>query len=303
MIEIGTGDGYAEQARLYRELADIETDHQRRYFIGERLAQIGDTRPGTGVKDGLPDIAWLSVDDSDGPYAFAFGTFAVKPFYIARYLTTVAQFQAFADSGAYDDPHWWEGFPTECQPQAHNVSKNSNANAPHDTVSWYQAVAFGRWLTVQCDGLVLAHPSGISLRVGENAVIRLPAEWEWQWAAQGDTEARTYPWGKWDDQPRANTGEAGVNERSSAVGMYPHGTARCGALDMAGNLWEWCQSQRSDTALLNGYATGESKVLRGGSFYEPARDAAAAYSNQDFPIHMFYRFGFRLVVGRRVETL
>ena len=109
-------------------------------------------------------------------------------------------------------------------------------NYPRDSVSWYQAVAFSRWLDAKYreHGVV----SGSS-RTG-NWQIRLPTEWEWQWMAQNGTEAREYPWGKWDEHPRANTTEAGIGDRSTAVGMYPHGAAECGALDVAGNLFEWC---------------------------------------------------------------
>ena len=41
--------------------------------------------------------------------------------------------------------------------------------------------------------------------------IRLPLEWEWQWAAQNGDEARKYPWGDW--KPGfANTNEAGFGQ-------------------------------------------------------------------------------------------
>ncbi|MEL6526950.1 MAG: hypothetical protein AAFQ07_14695, partial [Chloroflexota bacterium] len=50
-----------EQERLYRELEDVNTTHQRRYDIGERLSRIGDYREGIGVKNGLPEIVWLLV--------------------------------------------------------------------------------------------------------------------------------------------------------------------------------------------------------------------------------------------------
>ena len=88
-------------------------------------------------------------------------------------------------------------------------------------------------------GVEMPHPSGKGvLRVSDNAQVRLPTEWEWQWAAQNGTEGRTYPWGE-PDTRHTNTEESGL-EQAVAVGMYPHGAAACGALDMAGNLMEWC---------------------------------------------------------------
>ena len=89
--------------------------HERRRDIGDRLAVIGDTRPGVGVKDGLPDVAWLPVKGSDGKYKFEFGEFEVPDFYIAQYQVTYAQYQVFAESD-YDNPRWWDGFPKEYRP-------------------------------------------------------------------------------------------------------------------------------------------------------------------------------------------
>ena len=113
-----------EQERLYRELAEHRnTTHQRRFDIGERLARIGDTRPHIGLlENGLPDIDWLRVDVPESvqknPYSFKdedgkiYGEFTLQPFYIARYLITYAQFQAFVDDD-YDNPRLVAGFDRE----------------------------------------------------------------------------------------------------------------------------------------------------------------------------------------------
>lgn len=283
---------------LYRELQNITLPHQRRLEIGVQLAELGDTRAGIGLKDSLPDIGWLPVTRSAGRYRFEYGDFEIKLFFIARYQTTVSQYQAFITSGEYDNPRWWYGFPDHYSPQDAQSPHNGNVNAPRDTVSWYQSMAFARWMTTEFAGLILAHPSGISLHVGGNAQIRLPTEWEWQWAAQAGTEIRPYPWGEWDEHPRANTAAADLEDETTAVGMYPYGATACGALDMAGNLWEWCLNDR-DSLAINGFHSGKSRVLRGGSCakYYGRESAATAYRNQDLPQNSFYRFGVRLVVG------
>jgi formylglycine-generating enzyme required for sulfatase activity len=145
-------------------------------------------------------------------------------------------------------------------------------NSPRDSVSWYQSVAFARWLAARLQGLELDDGAGGVLRVGVNAAVRLPTEWEWQWAAQGGVEARAYPWGAWQ-AGYANTYEAGLG-RTTAVGLYPQGAAACGALDLAGNLWEWCLNEYAQPRVVDGYGTGASKVLRGGSFLYYQRYAA-----------------------------
>ncbi len=258
-----------ESARLLRELDDITTSHLRRAKIGDRLAEIGDPRKGIGVlPNGIPDIAWCFVEKGgeitirkDGNDA----TFDIKPFYVAKYLTTHAQYQAFVDApDGYNNPEWWKLFPENCRPQRLFSVTNGNSNAPRDSISWYQSMAFAFWLDHQYrqNGLFEAV-------LGLNPAdwkISLPPEWYWQWMAQNGDEARDYPWGAWDKHPRANTTGAGTNNRSTSVGMYPHGIAACGAYDVAGNLWEWCLNDYKTISEVNGYFNEELKVLRGGSF-------------------------------------
>lgn len=236
---------------LQQELDNDETTHTRRLQIGESLAKMGDPRPGVAVKDGVPDIAWLPIaklrlrtwypeTPDDEPKVMHTQHFNVKPFYIAKYLVTYAQYQAFveADDG-FDNLTWCQDMPEAYQRQKLAEQRTQLSNNPRDGISWYQSVAFARWMNHRLHGVEMPHPSGKGvLRVSDNAQVRLPTEWEWQWAAQNGTEGRTYPWGETDTR-HTNTEESGL-EQAVAVGMYPHGAAACGALDMAGNLMEWC---------------------------------------------------------------
>jgi len=284
-----------EQERLYHELKKISTSHQRRYDIGERLARIGDYRDGIGVKDGLPDIAWSPVRGSSGNYSFEFGNFDVPDFFIGKYLITTIQLQTFLDSD-WENPLWWRGFPERYQPQDFSKVTNGNKNAPRDTISWYQSIAFGRWLNHKLLGRELRYPSWRILHIGEDAQVRLPTEWEWQWAAMNGVEKREYPWGKWDEHPRANTTEAGIANRSTAVGMYPHGKAQCGALDMSGNLYEWCANNHGEPERIDASDNGR-KVVRGGSFGINLNLASCASRPNYYPYSINSIFGFRLVVA------
>ena len=94
--------------------------------------------------------------------------------------------------------------------------------------------------------------------------MRLPDEWEWQWAAQSARPDFTYPWGsEWRDGV-ANTDEAGIG-RTTAVGVYPGGGSRQGVYDLCGNVVEWCRNQYSQRQDRGTAETG-TRVVRGGSW-------------------------------------
>jgi formylglycine-generating enzyme required for sulfatase activity len=95
---------------------------------------------------------------------------------------------------------------------------SNHENHPVVEVSWPGALAYCNWL-------------------GK----RLPTEAEWEKAARG-TDGRKFPWGnQLPDNTRAHFG-AGWNELNP-VGSLPQGASPYGALDMAGNGWEWVSSR------------------------------------------------------------
>ena len=159
---------------------------------------------------------------------------------------------------------------------------------PQNGLTWQQATDFCAWVT----------PGG-----------RLPSESEWEYAATGPSHMK-YPWGDSPDPTCSNNtavfNEAGGvdgygcgNGGTSPVGSKSAGASWCGALDMSGNLWEWCEDWYHDSytgAPADGSAwvdTGSTRVLRGGSFNDGAVGMRSAERDNSAPSHRDAYLGAR----------
>ncbi|NJP08004.1 MAG: SUMF1/EgtB/PvdO family nonheme iron enzyme [Chloroflexaceae bacterium] len=197
--------------------------------------------------------------------------FDLPAFWIARYPITVAQYAAFIDAGGYEahaQPWWppqgwqWKQKERRTQPLAWNDPDYNQPNQPVIGISWYEAMAYANWLAAQ---------------LGE--AIRLPSEAEWEAAAAYPLDAqgnrRTYPWGPEDPTPEhaIYEDEQGRNLGHAApVGVCGPGMAACGALDMAGNVFEWCCSSddgypKESGQILRDGESNEKRALKGSSWY------------------------------------
>lgn len=269
-----------------------------RAAAGRALGWLGDERPGVGIRNGLPDIDWVSIE----PGPFIMGSInwdaekpqftcrlIIHPYRISRYPVTVVQYQCFVEHGGYQEPRFW----TEAGWQwrlAHAVDGPRRyggdfevPNHPQVGVSWYEAVAFCRWL---------------SASMGQT--IHLPNEAEWERAAR-HTDGRTFPWGNEDAPARhCNMADTGIGSLS-AVGSFPTGAAMCGAADMAGNVWEWCGTQwlsnynEYETQVCEALDGDTRRVLRGGSFGIIRHSVRCASRNYDGPVYRLSYIGFRVV--------
>jgi formylglycine-generating enzyme required for sulfatase activity len=192
---------------------------------------------------------------------------------ISRYPVTVAEYACFIRAGHMQPAMGVFGvdWPTQLTRLDHPVT----------CVTWHDAVAYAAWLYV---------------RTGQP--WRLPSEAEWEKAARG-TDGRIYPWGNSFDTARCNSNESGI-QTTTPVDRYPGGTSPYGALDLAGNVWEWTASvfapypYRPNTGREAPDSPG-ARVLRGGSWVSSPQDARAAYRTVNDRDNFIDHIGFRLL--------
>ena len=182
----------------------------------------------------------------------------IDSFWLDRFEVTNAAFQKFIRAR----PEW---SATRIPRQLNNgnylndwIGKNfpvGQANHPVVNVTWYAAFAFCEW-------------SG----------KRLPTEAEWEFAARGGLQGRTFPWGNdLVDSSRANYRGSDLNA-PTAVGSYP--ANGYGLFDMAGNVWEFVADEwgpYSDSPQVNPVA-GDFVP-----FFVPFKQAKGSASPMTFP--------------------
>jgi len=282
---------------LIQEIERTELPHAHRNWIGEVLSQRGDPREGVGivVDNTAPDICWQQVPGGLIEVERG-GEFEVEQFLISRYPITKIQYQTFLDADdGFMNPNWWKGLAVNQEDLTPPAEQRFDFdNHPRDNVSWYDAVAFCRWLTAKWKNQ--AETSLNPLHRHPAWEVRLPTEWEWQMAATGGEKGYMYPWGLEWDESLAHTKHNQLN-KSMAVGMYPAGISPVGAWDMSGNIWEWTLNCYEHPANLDLSRT-DRRVLRGGSWYHWGSYAHADMRSRYFPNHRYNAGGFRLACGK-----
>jgi iron(II)-dependent oxidoreductase len=173
----------------------------------------------------------------------------IKPFFIDKYPVTNAEFKKFLDATHYqpkDSLNFLKDWKKGAYPDGW-------ANKPVTWVSLEDAREYAKW-----------------------AGKRLPHEWEWQYAAQGN-DGRTFPWGNCDWLSSRGGGAAGCASGNDApaptpdkgrtmlppsdVDAHPSGASPFGVMDMVGNVWQWTDEYVDDHT--------RAAIVRGGSHYQP----------------------------------
>ena len=209
------------------------------------------------------------------------------------------------------------------QPAFWEDARFSNPAQPVVGVTWYEALAYCRWLEEQ---LTAACPEqsrrGSGQVSGEDEEARrfweavasgryrvtLPSEAEWEYAARAAGEdglpvrrVRRYPWGNRWRAEAANSAETHIL-RPTPVGVFPAGDTPAGLADMGGNVWEWTRSlyQKYPYQPDDGREELEAdgyRVVRGGSWSLNRRSVRAAFRGRYVPEDFDDDLGFRVVLS------
>lgn len=232
-----------------------------------------------------------SNDDEAGSDEQPIHTVHVDAFYMDKYEVTNLEFKEFL----LQNPRWQKDRIEKSFRDA-NYLKNWNGNDYPDgkddhpvvNVSWYAAMAYAQW-----------------------ANKRLPTEAEWERAARGGLVGKNYPHGNALVAMHANYNK-NVGD-TTRVGAYP--ANNYSLHDMAGNVWEWCLDEYNkdfylvsprENPLAGASSVKEimddfisvksSRILRGGSWFDIARNVRVTPRNWNTPPNSYFNIGFRCVM-------
>ena len=257
----------------------------------------------------IPGGTFKMGTDDGFPHEGPVHEVTLAPFWMDKHEVTVGEFAKFVESTGYKteaETLGWSGVFDPAQRAwaksdgadwRHPWGPKSNAkpNEPVVHVSYADAMAYAMW-----------------------AGKRLPTEAEFEFAARGGLDQKTYAWG---DELRPN-GKHGANiwqgrfpDRDEATDGFP-GPAPVGSFpangyglyDISGNVWEWCHDwfapdyyASSPKENPKGPDRGTERVIRGGSWMCSENYCVgyrAAARNQTAPDSGLNNLGFRCVKDR-----
>jgi formylglycine-generating enzyme required for sulfatase activity len=208
-------------------------------------------------------------------------TVALDGFWIDQTEVTNAQYRQCVEAGACEPP-LNSGTPT----RRTYYGDSAYDDYPVLSINWHKANAYCEW-----------------------AGARLPTEAEWEYTARGP-EGRRFPWGDEFDGARLNICDASCKldwaddnfddgyAGTAPVGNYPEGASWCGALDMAGNAWEWMADWYKEYSSERqvdptGPSDGTRRVLRGDAVDGTRSTSRTTARHGETPARSYAYFGFR----------
>jgi gamma-glutamyl hercynylcysteine S-oxide synthase len=270
--------------QLLRVLNNHTVPLAGRIRAGLLLGRLGDPR----FAELLPPVAHVA----SGPYLFGNPEgyedegppqrVDVPAFAIGIYPVTHQEFARFlASTPDYPQPHYWHD------------GRFNNPSQPIVGVTWEDANAYCRWLTIELRQAGLLSP---------DLVVRLPLEVEWEKAAAWDPRRRAkrrYPWGDEWSSTRANTAAGRGAWLTLPAGCYPDGVSAYGIHDMIGNVWEWMANEYvSYPGAQAPFHEEGSYALRGLSCASLPTHTRCSYRSRLPASYWRYHLGFRIVLSR-----
>lgn len=167
-----------------------------------------------------------------------------------------------------------------------NPSEPKGDGLPVVNVSWYDSQEFIRRL---------------NQKTGRN--FRLPTEAEWEYAAKGGRKSNGFKYSGGDTYDLSNLAWYFNNSEDKLHEAKSKSPNELGLYNMSGNVWEWCYDWEGGYSNVsqtnpNGPSSGTSRVLRGGSWNDKARNCRVSYRMYKLPTNRLSSIGLRLALSR-----
>lgn len=212
-------------------------------------------------------------------------TITVASFYLGQYEVTFAEYESFCEATGRSKPNdegWGRGYQ------------------PVINVSWYDAIAYCNWLSLQQDYTPVYHIQGDNVTPNWSANgYRLPTEAEWEYAARGGIRNTRSKYSGSNDINEVAWYNGNSIDRSHPVGRKKPN--ELGLYDMSGNIGEWCWDwynrdyySRSSKVDPRGPEQGSYRVDRGGGWNFAPRLCRSTDRNSWAPQIRNPIIGFRL---------
>jgi formylglycine-generating enzyme required for sulfatase activity len=208
----------------------------------------------------------------------------LSPFKMAKTETTWWQYNLFCEATGKEKPE--------------KPGWGSDGDNPVVNVSWHDAVAYANWLNLRegrSKAIIGSREDGYEIKLQVNG-YRLPTEAEWEYAARAHTP---YIYAGADEASLDDVAWYGDNSGSRTHPAARKKANAFGLNDMSGNVWEWCwdwYGAYDSEAKLNptGSEKGDTRVLRGGSWYGNAEYCRVSNRRGNAPAGRNGGMGFRL---------